>query len=197
MKLRLLLALLATVLLSSAAQAQIGLYLNPIVTNVSDSQTDTGVFAFLGQGSTSRIFGGVSMGGYIDLGHTPKLNFGVDVRDELEHGNSALLNSFLIGGRLSGQLGRPALKPYVQLSGGLGTTRSPLSVVRANKPMYKIYAGVDYSLSRHVDFRVIEVGYGSVTPISTSLYGGAAPYPAVKLLSFSSGLVFRFGTPHL
>ena len=194
MKLPRLLSALCLALLSAGARAQIGVYLNPIVTPVSISQPDTGVFAFLGQGSTSRIFGGVSVGGYVDLEHSPKFDLGIDVRDEFEHGNGALLNSFLIGGRLSGRPAHSRFRPYAELLGGVGTTHSPLSPVRASKAMFKVYGGLDYAVARHIDLRAFEVGYGSLTTVSAGLLsaGGVPAVPAASLLSVSGGLVFRF-----
>jgi len=41
-----------------------------------------------------------------------------------------------------------------------------------------------------VDWRVIEVGYGSVITMSSYLYGPTSQ-PAAKLLNFSTGFVFR------
>jgi len=46
-------------------------------------------------------------------------------------------------------------------------------------------------LNRHIDWRVIEVGYGSVTTISSYLYSGPVVVPAAQLLNFSTGFVFR------
>jgi hypothetical protein len=45
-----------------------------------------------------------------------------------------------------------------------------------------------------VDFRVIEVGYGSLKTVSSATVGagGNIAIPASTLLHFSSGLVFRF-----
>lgn len=192
MKLRWFLAGLGLALLPLGARAQVGIYFNPIVTHVWNSQADSGPFAFLGQGSTSQTFGGFSTGAYIDLGHAPKYAFGLDMRDELEHGNNALLNSFLVGARISAKAPKSVFKPYLQLSGGAGTTHSPVSPARVTKALYKIYAGVDYGLGRHVDFRVVEVGYGSLTTVSNSQFGGTTSIPAARLLSFSTGLVFRF-----
>ncbi len=191
MKLRLFLAALGLALIPSGAHAQIGLYFNPIVTHVGISQPDSGPFAFLGQGNTSGIFGGVSMGGYYDIGHDPKFAFGVDVRDELEHGNSALLNSFLVGARIEAKAPKAVLKPYLQLSGGVGTTHSGLSPARVSKAMYKIYGGVDYGLGKHLDWRVVEVGYGSLTTVSSSQFNVPSAIPSATLLSFTTGLVFR------
>lgn len=191
MKLRWLLAALGLALMPLGARAQVGLYFNPLVTRVSNSQADTGPFAFLGQGNTSGTFGGLSMGGYLDLGHAPKYALGLDVRDELEHGNSALLNSFLVGVRAEAKAPKAVLKPYLQLSGGVGTTHSPLSPARSSKAMYKIYGGLDYGLAKHVDWRVVEIGYGSLTTVNSTQFGTTETYPQSRLLSFSAGLVFR------
>lgn len=191
MKLRWLLAALGLALMPLGAHAQIGLYFNPIATRVSNSQADTGPFAFLGAGNTSETFGGLSMGGYYDLSHAPKVALGVDVRDELEHGNSALLNSFLFGIRAEGKAPKAVFKPYVQLSGGVGSTHSPLNPARSNKFMYKIYGGLDYGLGKHVDWRVVEIGYGSITTVNSTQFGTTSTYPASQVLSFSAGLVFR------
>ena len=193
MKLRWLLPAVGLLLMTAGARAQVGLYITPMGTHVTNSQADTGVFAFLGQDATSRTFGGVGIGAYYELGHDPKVNFAVDMRDEVEHGGGAFMNSFLVGAKVSGKLANPRLKPYVQLSGGLGSTRSPLSVVKADKAMYKVYAGMDIALNPHVDFRALEIGYGTLTTISSALYGGSKPIPAADLLSFASGFVFRFG----
>ena len=193
MKLRWLLPAVGLLAMTIGARAQIGAYVNPMATHITDSQADNGVFTFLGPDTTSRTFGGVMIGGYYDLTHAPKFNVGVDVRDEVEHGGGALLNDFLFGLRAEGKLSNPRFKPYVQVSGGLGTSRGETSPQRANKGMVKVFAGLDYALGKHVDFRTLEVGYGTVTVINSSLYSIPPTIPAMHLLSFSSGLVFRFG----
>jgi hypothetical protein len=194
MKFRWVVALLSAALMTSAAHAQIGVYFNPIVTRVSNSTADTGPFAFLGDGKTSQIFGGLSMGGYYDVpSKTPSpLRFGVDIRDEIEHGNNAMLNSFLVGLRVSGRL-HSGWQPYAQVSVGAGTTRSPYSAVHTTDVVFKGYGGLDYHVKKHLDVRAIEIGYGPLTTVSSSKIGGSTPtIPAAKLLSFSGGLVFRF-----
>ena len=175
-----------------AAQAQFGLYLNPIATRVSNSQADTGPFAFLGTNSTSRMFYGVDMGGYYNFYQQGKTEVGVDVRDSIVHGNSASLNSFMLGIRVATKPFQNALKPYIQASVGVGTTRPPTSTVRINRAQYGIFAGADYSLNRHVDFRVVEVGFNSLQTASSSTISGNGNIPSSRLLSFSTGFVFRF-----
>jgi hypothetical protein len=192
MKLRLLLPAFALALTTIAAGAQVGLYFNPIVTRVSDSVADTGPYAFLGAGNTSQIFGGVVLGGYYEFYHAPKFDVSVDLRDEIEHGNSASLNNLLIGARFTAKLPASKFKPYFEISGGDGRSKSPLSPIHTTKGEYAVFGGLDRTLGHPVDWRVVEVGYGSVTTISSAIYSGPTPIPAVKLLNFSTGFVFRF-----
>jgi hypothetical protein len=191
MKLRFPVLALALALTTIGAVAQGGLYLNPIVTRISISTPDSGPFAFLGQNTTSRIFGGVDFGGYYDVLHQPKFDVSLDMRDAIVHGGNASLNSFLFGVRIAAKPSHQAFRPYGQASFGAGTSKSPLSPVHASKFIYDIAAGVDHPLNRHVDWRVVEVGYGSVTTISSYLYSGPTPIPAAQLIHVSTGFVFR------
>ena len=187
--------LLPVVLLSlgsvAASGQAIGVYLNPIVTRASNSQVDDGTFAFLGVGNTSAIRGGVALGGYYMLTHGTRAAFGLDVRDEWQGGNDSLLNSFLLGARAVGHVGE-RLKPYVEVLGGVGTTRAPLTKARTSKAMAKVYGGVDFAVNKHLDFRAVEIGFGELTTTSSAQYNSALTYPSDKLVSFSSGLVARF-----
>jgi hypothetical protein len=191
MKLRFTAFALALALMTVTAHAQVGLYLNPVVTRVSNSTPDSGPFAFLGQGGTSQIFGGVDFGGNYNFLHQPNFNVGVDVRDVIQHGDSALLNSFLVGLYVQSKPLAYGLKPYGQLSIGAGRTEAKLNPVSITKLEYMIYGGVDKTLNKHVDFRAIEVGYGSVTTISSANFRSGTPIPASNLLSFSTGFVFH------
>jgi hypothetical protein len=172
-----------------SAHAQVGLYFNPVVTRVSNT-ADTGVFAFLGAGNTSQIFGGVDFGGYYDFLHFSRLDVGLDMRDTIQHGNSASLNSFMVGAHVEAKPMAHGLKPYGMFSVGDGRTRPPLSNVHVNKLEVNITGGVDKELNRHVDWRIVEIGYGSVTTISSNTFGGPS-IPTAKLLNFSTGFVFR------
>jgi hypothetical protein len=191
MKLRFLVPALALALTTIAAQAQIGLYLNPVVSRISNSTPDTGPFAFLGDGATSRVFGGVDFGGYYEFAHYAKSDISLDVRDTIQHGNNASLNSFMVGLRLAAKPMAFNLKPYAQVSVGAGRTKSPLSPVHIEEFQYGIYGGVDKPLNKHVDWRIVEVSYGSVKTVSSAIYGGTTPIPSASVLGFSTGLVFR------
>ena len=192
MKLRFLVPAFALALTTIAAHAQVGLYFAPVVSRISNSTADTGPFAFLGSGKTSQIFGGVDFGGYYEFAHYSKADVSVDMRDAIQHGNAASLNSFMAGLRLAAKPMAYNLKPYAQLSVGAGRSKSPLSAAHIERLQYGIYAGVDKPLNKHIDWRIVEISYGSVSTISSAIFGGPTPIPAAKVLGFSTGLVFRF-----
>jgi hypothetical protein len=196
MKLRTIAAAAALACATLAAQAQVGvgLYFNPVAIRVGNSSADTGPFAFLGQNSTSQVFYGYDFGGFYDFYRSGSITAGVDLRESDLHANNALLRSFMFGARLSAKPFKRPIKPYAQFSFGYGTTKAPANTVRISKFDYMVYGGVDYTLQKHIDFRVFEVGYGSLTTVSSADVGGGANLyvPAANQISFSSGLVFRF-----
>jgi hypothetical protein len=211
MKLRLLVVCLAFALMNLTAFAQdnpstvsastasttgvgstdIGLYVNPIGIGISNSKADTGVFAFLGEGTTQRTFYGADLGGYVNFFHAQKYDAGLDIRDIIVSGNGAHLNSFLVGGRVAVKPLAEKFKPYVQLSVGVGSSKAPHSPIKLNRFQYGIYGGLDYTLSKHVDFRAFELGYGSVSTINSGNFNGTSSFSASSLFSVSTGLVFR------
>ena len=197
MKLRSLVPAVVLVLSATASQAQsqgnFGLYLNPYFTHITNSQVDPTTSSFLGPNNTSRMFYGFQMGGYYDFLHSGPLTAGFTMRFSDLHGNNAAFRDFQVGLRAAGQVGT-RLRPYAEVTIGDGNTKPEKASVRVNKAAYAVYGGVDYSLAKHIDLRAIEVGYGSVSTASQSTVGAGAGanYPASKLLSFSSGFVFRF-----
>src|ERR1700761_1379964 len=161
MKLRFLVPTLALALTTIAAHAQIGIYVNPVVSRISNSVADTGPFAFLGSGQTAQTFGGVDFGGYYTFAHYSKADVSIDVRDAFQHGNNASLNSFMVGPRIAAKpISFWDLKPYAQFSVGAARTKPSKSNAHVNRLQYGIYVGADKALAKHVDWRVIEVGYG-------------------------------------
>jgi hypothetical protein len=193
MKLRFLALSLALVLTTIAAHAQVGIYVNPVVSRISNSTADTGPFAFLGSGEKAQTFGGVDFGGYYDFAHLSKADVSFDLRDAIQHGNNASLNSFLVGLRLASRpMSFGGIKPYAQFSVGEGRTRAPKSDAHIQRLQYGVFVGVDKALAKHIDWRIIEVSYGSVDTISSHSFGGPVNIPAARVLGFSSGFVFRF-----
>jgi len=203
MKLRYLATVVALALTTVAALAQskdtprlgnTGLYFNPIATRVSNSVADYGPFAFLGQNSTSQVFYGYNMGGFYDFYHAGSVSTGFDVRFADQHANNAMLRDFMMGIRVSGSPFERPIHPYIQASVGYGTTKAPVATVHVTKVTYAVYGGVDYQIARHVDFRVLELGYSPLTTVGSATVGagGNIAVPSSKLITFSSGLVFRF-----
>jgi hypothetical protein len=176
---------------TGVSAGDVGLYVNPIGIGIRNSQPDTGPFAFLGDGTTKRTFYGADFGGFVDFFHAQKYDAGVDIRDVIVSGNNARLNSFLVGGRLAAKPIAEKFKPYVQLSIGLGSSKPPHSSVHVNRFQFGIYGGLDYTLSKHVDFRAIELGYGSVATVNSGNFNGPTSFPNSTLFSVSAGLVFR------
>jgi hypothetical protein len=195
MKLRYLATVVFLALTTVASHAQVGLYINPIATYVSNSTKDPSTFAFLGANDTSRTFWGVNLGGYDDFFHAANgISAGIDVRWDDLRANNAALKDFLIGIRVSGKPFSRPIKPYIQASVGEGATKAPNSAISVKKVDYRITGGLDYTLQKHVDFRMVEVGYGMLTTISSATVGagGNIAIPQSNMLTVSSGLVFRF-----
>ena len=176
---------------TGVGSGDIGLYVNPIGIGIRNSKPDSGPFAFLGNGATQRTFYGADFGGYVNFYHAQSYDAGIDIRDVAVTGNGARLNSFLVSGRIAAKPLAEKFKPYAQLSVGVGSSKAPHSTVRVSKFEFGIYGGLDYTLSKHVDFRAFELGYGSVSTINSGNFNGATTFPNSTLFSVSTGLVFR------
>jgi hypothetical protein len=195
MKLRYLATVVAFALTTVALHAQVGLYFNPIAIRVSNSVADTSSsYAFLGQDSTSNVFSGYNLGGYYDFFHSGKIDTGFDVRFSDLHANNAMLRNFLVGVRVSGKPFSRPFRPYLEATIGEGVTKAPNSTLHISKVDYAFFGGVDYRLAKHVEWRVAEIGYGALTTVSSATVGGGGTFgiPPSKLVTFSTGLVFRF-----
>jgi opacity protein-like surface antigen len=203
MKLRYLATVVLLALTTVAAYAQtdntqsdnkVGLYFNPLATRVSNSVQDSGPFNYFKPGATSQVLYGFDFGGYYEFIHSGNLDAGLDLRESDMHTNNALLKSFLLGVHVSAHPFKRPFKPYLLATIGYGTTKSPQSTIHLTKVDYGVFAGVDYTLQRHVDYRILELGYGSLITSSSATIGGGGniAIPSSTLLSFSTGLVFRF-----
>jgi hypothetical protein len=192
MKLRFLALLLVFSALPLAAQVDGGgLYLNPVAIRITNSTADTGLFAFLGQNATSQMFYGINLGGYCDWKVTPKLDVGGDMRETIVHGNNASLDSFLVGVRVVDKPFKMPLRLFVEPAFGVGRSKSPYSPAHHSGLEVHIFAGADYRLQKYLDWRVAEIGYGSVPTINSSNFGNIASIPSSRLFSVTTGLVFR------
>ena len=192
LKLRsLLIAFVVAVAASSTLHAQGALYLNPIAFRISNSTKDPGQFSFLGPNSTSRMFYGVVFGGYYDLPLQEKaLQVSFDMRDSIVHGNSASLNTFLVGIRISPtKYGR--YHPYIEPFIGDGSSRAPHTSVHVNGAQYGGFLGLDFDLNRHVQWRTLELSYSGLRTASGDTIGGTESIPSAGLLGITTGFVFR------
>lgn len=195
MRLRYVLAAVVLAAVAASARAQVGVYINPVFTKISNTVPDTGPFAFLGEGQTSRNFGGVDFGAYYNIPHGTGVKFGVDVRDTTVHSNNASLNIFSLAARVESTPLTHGIRPYAEIAAGAATSKAQQAQIHATRGMFGIFGGIDYPLTRHVDFRIVEIGYGSVTVQNSAIYGGPNPIGSSRMLHVSSGFVFRFGTP--
>jgi hypothetical protein len=57
---------------------------------------------------------------------------------------------------------------------------------------YGVSVGVDYRLGKHVDFRALELGYGSVTAVNSSEFNQPTNIGPTTIINASTGFVFRF-----
>ncbi len=199
MRLRLLAPLAAVLALATgAAHAQVGIYLTPTFSRITNTTPDSSVFAFLGTNNTSRAFEGFRVGLYDDLLHSPKVETGLDLRAGIMRGGGARLADFLIGPRFTFKPQSTLLRPYVQIEGGVGSTSAAHNPLTVSKGQYGFQAGVDRPLGHVVEFRIIEVGYTFLQTVSSgTINAGTALPPASRILTFGTGLVFRLPSPKI
>ncbi|MGA7833303.1 MAG: hypothetical protein WCA21_20300 [Terracidiphilus sp.] len=184
MKLRWLTILLALAPFSASAHAQIGVY--GAFNSVRLTASIVGSSA-----QTTAWYSGAGAGVYYNFVKMGPIALGADLRGNLLSGNQQKYRSALFGLRLAAKPPVLPIRPYVQASiGAGGASHSGLNgvgTIYSDKFQYLVAGGVEYTVVPHVDFRVVEVGYGRMTGISS---GGTAP--VATLFSISSGLVLRF-----
>lgn len=180
---RLLLPFLFLGFASVAASAQVGIYGDFDYTHYTDHSANA---------STSFYGGGVGV--YDDFLHVGPLRAGLDLRGDFLGGNNYRYRDVLAGVRVAAKAPVLPFKPYGQFSVGVGGPRSTGALGAGisgshytTKFTYEVMGGVDCTILPHVDFRVLELGYGRMTGVD----GSAVSNPASTLFSVRSGLVFR------
>ncbi len=194
MNLRRLALPLVLLALSSAAHAQISAY------GLFTAERFDGIHCVTGgcpeaTGSNSPIGG--TAGITYDVRTIGRVRLGVDVRGTIEKGSKNASSYFssdyraysVLGGlRASFQTRVPLVRPYVQGSVGLGRNNGlGDNADFANRIQYGGFAGADIRLLPVVDFRAIEVGYGSIGGAGTGANNGSH-----SVLSISTGVVLHF-----
>lgn len=150
------LPILALLLSSVYASAQVGLYaeLSAAKVNVPGS---------------SWIYG-PTFGAYFDRGHLLFLSTGLDVRGAVLGSGGSKLDSGLAGPRLVFRPHVLPLQPYVEALGGFGRTeyyQGP-SHSTVTKFEYQFLGGLDLTLLPRIDWRVVEFSYGGVSGLGSS-----------------------------
>lgn len=107
------------------------------------------------------------------------IGFGYDVRGTF----SNQLNTFLVGPRLALVPIAFPVKPYVEGLVGVSWHKDLSDTNVTNKDFtYELVGGVDSAVLPHVDWRVIEFGFGGLSALSTTVHPKTV----------STGVVFRF-----
>ena len=187
-----------------SAQAQVGVYgmftvdrLSNIQSSPLPAPTTTGPNARL---NTADPLGGTG-GIYYDFLKLGPIKLGADLRGSIlstKRGANVSFNdsgtriySALGGVRASFRTKYAPLKPYIQLSAGLGrsdyglsNTTSAGQVILYNNFEYEGLAGLDIKLLPIMDWRVAEFGYGGLNPFGTYSHN----YPIKQV---SMGFVFH------
>jgi hypothetical protein len=187
-----------------SAHAQLGVYgeftvnrLSNIASSPLPAPTTTGPNARL---NTADPLGGTG-GIYYDFLKLGPVKLGADLRGSIlstKRGANVSFNdsgtriySALGGVRASFRTKYAPLKPYIQLSAGLGrsdyglsNTTSAGQVILYNNFEYEGLAGLDIKLLPIMDWRVAEFGYGGLNPFGTYSHN----YPIKQV---SMGFVFH------
>jgi hypothetical protein len=171
---------------SVAAHAQTGIY----ATFDASRRSSTNVFlsppTAADNTATAWLYG-PTVGFYYDFLHLGPVHLGSDVRGEFVHGGGFTRDSFLVGARLSVHPPLLPVKPYLQASVGLAHSKGIISGNYSNNPEYQIAGGVDFTILPRIDWRVLEVGGGSLLNYTY----GSGVNQTNNIVTFSTGIVFR------
>jgi hypothetical protein len=200
------LAALAVAVPTTSALAQVGAYgmftVNQLSNIASSPQPTTPTDLANTRSNDVNPLGGTG-GVYYDFLKLGPVKLGADLRGSILttkrgayvnfNGGGARIYSALGGVR--GVFSTPVkpLKPYIQLSAGLGRSDYGLftqgstngSVVLHNNFEYEGLAGLDIKVFPIMDWRVVELGYGGLNPFGTYSHN----YPIKQV---SMGFVFHF-----
>jgi hypothetical protein len=189
---------------TTSAHAQVGVYgmftvdrLSNIASSPLPAPTTTGPNA---RSNTADPLGGTG-GIYYDFMKLGPVKLGADLRGSIlttKRGANVSFND--TGTRIYSALGGvravfhtplASLKPYLQVSAGLGRSDYGLSnttstghVILYNNFEYEGLAGLDIKLLPIMDWRVAELGYGGLNPFGTNSHN----YPIKQV---SMGFVFH------
>jgi hypothetical protein len=204
------LLLAAAIATSTIANAQLGVYGNVTVNRLSGQQSsplaplNAGTVDCAGtqapncsvNNSVDPLGGGGGI--YYDFKTFGPIRLGADLRGTItdskqgaytfSRGSGTRIYSTLGGIRGSFHTPWAPVKPYIQLSAGLGRSDYGLftngNIVVHNNLQYEGFAGVDLKILPFADFRVVELGYGGLSAFGTNSHN----YP---IGTISTGVVFH------
>ena len=180
-------ALILLSVVTATSHAQTGIY----ATFDASRYVDKNVFFTPPANSDNSESGwlyGPTVGLYSDFIHAGPIRLGTDVRGEFIRGaNNASRNDVLLGLRFAVKPPVLPIKPYVQGSAGVAFTHGPGSGNSSTNLLYRVAGGVDYTILPHLDWRVIEVGEGSLVNYSF----GSGLHQSNSLLTLGTGIVLR------
>jgi hypothetical protein len=180
---------------------------NTHFSNIQNGQTynpSTATYTNLFTTSWPAQFGG---GVTMDLIKGGPAHLGLDLRGSTNHSSTGA-DTVMFGPRLAAHVPIFHVKPYLAAEGGYVATRTNGStttvtgntIATSSVPItnryaaWEAFAGVDYPLISHIDFRVVEIGTGKgylVTPgISTINFGNTNTQ--ISLFSIDTGVVVHF-----
>ena len=167
---------------TSVAHAQIGIYATYDAQHASDKDQNLAA----GISSSPHTWqNGPTFGFYDDYLHAGPIRLGTDVRYDILHGDGSTRQGLLLGLRLAVKPPVLPIKPYIQASAGFEHTSHSNFATSGTNGQYRIAGGVDWTLLPRFDWRVVEVGRGS-------LFGqGSTGITTNALTTLSSGFVFR------
>lgn len=167
-----LVATLAFAGLATGAHAQFGVYGMVQGENIKNITCldPTGVCA--AANGTAKPWGGI-IGAYYDFKNFGPIRLGGDVRGSFLNANKSAFSyqggsdlvrhySFLGGARATVRTPFKVLRPYVQISGGLGRTNATGPGGYGDYGQVQGFAGLDLALFPNLDFRPIEFGAGEI-----------------------------------
>jgi len=186
MKLRLLsiAAALLAASTSSTALAQIGIYGKFSGVHLPSSVA-TSSYA-------SGWFKGPGGGVYFNLVHLGPISLGGDVRGDYLYQSSQHYRDLLLGVRIGAKAPLIPIRPYVQFSAGLGGSSrlvfngNTFHTVNTSKFQYWIIGGIDHTVLPHIDWRVVDLGYGHMAGTS-----GGVSVSGANMFTLGTGVVVR------
>jgi hypothetical protein len=158
----------------SAAQAQLAVYGTVSAERLKGINCADPQHICASTDGTVRPYGG-TIGTYYDFRSFGPVSLGADLRGVFLNSNKSAYSyqggpdlirhySFLGGARATFKTPFKVLRPYVQVSAGLGRTNStvPPPNFYQNFTQVQGFAGLDIALFDNVDFRAIELGAGEL-----------------------------------